>query len=163
MFLKKLILDHLLGSYVHLTIKKDLTFKKNLEGLLKKGFSVIAGYMLFEMIHQIVQEVDFIAIYFKVLIQVMVILYPAGSAMVNLSIITNGTFPPIDWMKKLKNFNENVDLHEFKTTNHEKDTLINKLTDFSIADEDFEPNCLRGKYWEFIKEDFEEAIQSIKK
>ena len=96
-----LMLDHLLGTYVHLFIKRD--------------FAIVAGYILFEMIHQIVQEVDFISIYFKVLLQIMVILYPAGSAMVNLSIITDGVFPPIGWMKKLKNFNENVNLHEFST------------------------------------------------
>lgn len=30
--------------------------------------------------------------------------------------------------------------------------------DFSGADEDFNPNCLRGKQWEFIKEDLEEFV-----
>lgn len=110
-----LMIDHLLGTYVHLFIKRDFTIQQNLEGLLKKGFAIVAGYILFEMIHQIVQEVDFISIYFKVLLHIMVILYPAGSAMVNLSIITDGVFPPIGWMRKLKNFNENVNLHEFST------------------------------------------------
>lgn len=124
-----LMLDHILGTYVHLFVKRDFTIQKNLEGLLKKGFAIVAGYMLFEMIHQIVQEVDFIAIYFKVLIQIMVILYPAGSAMVNLSIITNGAFPPIGWMKKLKNFNENVDLHEFSTKKESNNDEIHEELD----------------------------------
>lgn len=31
--------------------------------------------------------------------------------------------------------------------------LIDKLIDFSHADEDFEPQCLKGKHWEIIKLD----------
>ena len=37
--------------------------------------------------------------------------------------------------------------------NHEPELLINKLTDFKFADDDFEPQCLRGKHWEIIKMD----------
>lgn len=36
---------------------------------------------------------------------------------------------------------------------HDEKLLIKNLTDFSEADEDFDPICLKGKYWEFIKED----------
>ena len=36
--------------------------------------------------------------------------------------------------------------------------LLRKLTDFTKADDDFIPRCLRGKYWELIKLDFEEEI-----
>lgn len=36
---------------------------------------------------------------------------------------------------------------------HDEDLIIENFTNFSIADEDFEPICLRGKYWEFIKDD----------
>lgn len=32
--------------------------------------------------------------------------------------------------------------------------LLDGLKNFSIADEDFEPICLRGKHWEMIKYDF---------
>ena len=46
-------LDHVFGTYVHLFIKKDWNPKKNVSGLLIKGFSVCAGYVLLEMIHQI--------------------------------------------------------------------------------------------------------------
>jgi hypothetical protein len=34
-----------------------------------------------------------------------------------------------------------------------------KLTDFTQADEDFEPICQRGKHWELIKLDFIEAME----
>ncbi len=36
--------------------------------------------------------------------------------------------------------------------------IIKKLADFSEADSDFDPICLKGKYWELIKLDFEENI-----
>jgi len=54
---------------------------------------------------------------------------------------------------------EMIDLHlkryEYA---HDKELIFKNLTDFSQADDDFEPICLRGKYWEFIKEDIIEAV-----
>jgi len=43
---------------------------------------------------------------------------------------------------------------------HSRDELITKLTDFKNADADFDPICLRNKYWELIKLDIEESIES---
>jgi len=43
--------------------------------------------------------------------------------------------------------------------NFSHDELIKQLTNFEKADNDFEPNCLRGNYWELIKLDFEEIIK----
>lgn len=37
--------------------------------------------------------------------------------------------------------------------------IITNLTDFSEADSDFDPICLKGKYWELIKIDFEELVK----
>jgi hypothetical protein len=42
---------------------------------------------------------------------------------------------------------------------HERELILKKLIDFSIAEDDLEPICLRGKYWEFIKEDIEDAVK----
>jgi hypothetical protein len=42
---------------------------------------------------------------------------------------------------------------------YSKVELIKKLTDFSEADSDFEPICLKNKYWGLIKIDFEERIE----
>ena len=36
--------------------------------------------------------------------------------------------------------------------------IINKLVDFKEADYDFDPICMKNKYWELIKLDIEEAI-----
>lgn len=45
---------------------------------------------------------------------------------------------------------------------HDKDLIINNFTNFTLADNDFTPICLRGKHWEFIKDDFEEALIKYK-
>ena len=51
-------------------------------------------------------------------------------------------------------FREMLSLHKQRYPyTHDEDLLIENFTNFSIADEDFEPICLRGKYWEFIKDD----------
>jgi predicted nucleotidyltransferase len=42
--------------------------------------------------------------------------------------------------------------------NHEEATIRQNFTDFSRADEDFNPKCLRGKYWELIKLDIVQAL-----
>lgn len=39
---------------------------------------------------------------------------------------------------------------------HTKENLIQSLSKFDSADDDFDPDCLRQKHWELIKLDFEE-------
>ncbi len=52
-----------------------------------------------------------------------------------------------------------LDLHKQRYGyGHEKEVILQKFTEFSRANDDFDPICLRGKYWEFIKEDIEEVI-----
>ena len=56
-----------------------------------------------------------------------------------------------------------LDLHEQRYPySHDKDLIIKNFTSFEQADEDFNPICFKGKYWEFIKEDFEEIILQFK-
>ena len=45
---------------------------------------------------------------------------------------------------------------------HDRELILNSFTNFSTADDDFTPICLHGKHWEFIKDDFEEAILKFK-
>lgn len=53
-----------------------------------------------------------------------------------------------------------LNLHNMRYPyNHEERRILRNFTDFDLADKDFDPICLRGKYWEFIKEDIEEAIK----
>jgi len=54
-----------------------------------------------------------------------------------------------------------IDLHEQRYPyTHDKDLIIQNFTIFDQADDDLTPICFRGKYWEFLKEDFEEVINN---
>ncbi len=57
-----------------------------------------------------------------------------------------------------------LDLHKQRYPyTHDSHLIIQNLTSFEQADEDFNPICFKGKYWEFIKEDFEEVILKFTK
>ena len=43
--------------------------------------------------------------------------------------------------------------------NLSKEDLTKKLIEFSLAEDDFTPNCYRGKIWELIKLDLEELVE----
>jgi len=43
---------------------------------------------------------------------------------------------------------------------HDEVLIRKNFTDFTIADNDFDPICLKEKEWVFIKEDIEEAAKS---
>jgi hypothetical protein len=54
-----------------------------------------------------------------------------------------------------------IDLHEQRYPyTHDKDLIIQNFTIFDQADDDLTPICFKGKYWEFLKEDFEEVINN---
>jgi hypothetical protein len=44
---------------------------------------------------------------------------------------------------------------------HDPKVILTNITDFTGADTDFNPLCLMGKEWIFIKEDFETARSAI--
>lgn len=54
---------------------------------------------------------------------------------------------------------EMLELHKKRYPySHDKGLIIKNLVSFDSADFDFEPICLKGKYWQFIKEDIEEIV-----
>jgi len=56
-----------------------------------------------------------------------------------------------------------LDLHKQRYPyTHDGDLIIQNFTSFDQADEDFNPICLNGKHWEFIKDDFEDIILKYK-
>jgi hypothetical protein len=56
--------------------------------------------------------------------------------------------------------NQMIELHKTRYPyNHDEDLIRANFTNFTIADGDFDPICLKGKYWELIKYDFFQAIQ----
>jgi len=55
-----------------------------------------------------------------------------------------------------------LQLHEQRYPyGHDRNLILHNLTNFKRADEDFDPICLKGKYWEFIKEDIKEAVETF--
>jgi hypothetical protein len=44
---------------------------------------------------------------------------------------------------------------------HEAEVIVKNFIDFKNADEDFDPICLRGKFWEVIKVDFLDEINKF--
>ena len=46
---------------------------------------------------------------------------------------------------------------------HSEPEILEKFTDFSFADDDFEPLCLRRKFWELVKLDIDTKIREFKK
>lgn len=59
---------------------------------------------------------------------------------------------------------EMLNLHKLRYPyNHDQTLILKNFTDFSIADNDFDPICLLGKHWEFIKEDIESKMKSYRK
>ncbi|NOS93314.1 MAG: nucleotidyl transferase AbiEii/AbiGii toxin family protein [Cyclobacteriaceae bacterium] len=53
-----------------------------------------------------------------------------------------------------------IELHKTRYSyNHEKELIRTNFTNFTMADQDFDPICLKGKYWELIKYDFVQALK----
>jgi len=51
-------------------------------------------------------------------------------------------------------------LHEKRFPyNHNRPLLISNLTNFTQADDDFDPQCLQGKHWELIKLDLIDFVR----
>ena len=106
--------DHIVGSAYHLFKVRDFTFKRNAWGLMNKLLLCALAAALFEVIHNTVKDIAFVYEYLKVITRLIVILYPAGSAFMNMSALTNGVFPPLGWINKIKAFNQDLDLDRFK-------------------------------------------------
>jgi hypothetical protein len=45
--------------------------------------------------------------------------------------------------------------------NHNDQEILSKFTDFTKADDDFDPICLKGKIWEIIKLDFLDFVKTF--
>ena len=55
-----------------------------------------------------------------------------------------------------------LQLHEKRYPyNQGKELILQNFTDFTGADDDFNPICLLGKYWEFIKDDIENIVRNL--
>ncbi|WP_425628883.1 hypothetical protein [Cellulophaga lytica] len=109
-----IIIDHILGTAVHLFVKKDFSAKKNIVGFLVKSALVVAVGILIEGFRAIGATDTVVFDYFNMFGRLMVFVYPAGSALMNSSIITKGVFPPTSFMERLTRFNKEMSLDPFK-------------------------------------------------
>lgn len=108
-----IFVDWVVGVWYHIK-KKDFDWGKNALGLtLKIGMALFAG-SLFEALPYFLKHDNIIAQLLLVVTRLAVFLYPAGSAFMNMAEITDGKFPPTGWIKKIKYFNENLNLKPFK-------------------------------------------------
>ena len=111
-------IDHIVGSIYHAFKAKDFTFKKNAVGLITKLALCAGAAILFEIIHNVVKEATLVYDYLKIVTRLIVILYPAGSAFMNMSALTNGVFPPLGWVSKIKAFNKDLDVERCSNKNN---------------------------------------------
>lgn len=112
--------DHALGSAVHKWWIKDFDFKKNGIGLLVKLTMVVLGGAVFEGLTHITREQDFVYAYLKMTTRLIVCIYPGLSALDNMSIITNGVFPPKALINVFKGFQKDLDIEKLKKGNNNK-------------------------------------------
>jgi hypothetical protein len=111
-------LDHLLGSLVHSrAYKNDFDWKNNITGFGIKLSMVVAFAFLMEGLAHVTIEDDMIYKYIKMSGRILVILYPAISAMKNMRVITNGAFPPAVFFGKAKDAFESGDIRRIKNEN----------------------------------------------
>lgn len=108
-----IVIDHILGSCVHAFIKRDFKMLKNITGMsIKISLVIIVHFLGLGIVFILGKGV--LSEYFNKALMLTVFLYPAGSALVNCAIITKGKFPPVGFMKKIKYFNETLDLKGIK-------------------------------------------------
>lgn len=80
----------------------QFSFREMLLGFIVKVFVAFGGMVLFLSFAGL--EEGWASEWFTLVAKFTVLLYPAGSALTNMYVITNGKFPPLEFMKRLKWF-----------------------------------------------------------
>ncbi|MDM1408048.1 hypothetical protein [Myroides sp. DF42-4-2] len=106
--------DHLLGSGVHLWLKKDFQWPKNIIGLMIKLSMVLCGGLIFEGLAHITKEQDLVYTYLKMTTRLIVCIYPGLSAMRNMNFVTRGVFPPAALVGKFDSFQKDLSVEKLK-------------------------------------------------
>lgn len=114
--------DLFTGMWKHRKLH-DFDFKDLYQGLLTKIAVSFCGAILFGGVTSIsdFQNHPDIKSYLLLIGKIANFLYVAGSAWNNLFIITNGKFPPVGWMRRMKSFNENISLNDLRDLVGDKD------------------------------------------
>lgn len=119
-----IIADLIAGIWKHMKLN-SFSPKKMILGFCQKIGMVILVYFLTEAFIQIISDADLDSIYFKVATKIMIFVYPAGNALVNIGIITDGKFPPLAFLKKFEKFNKTLNINDLNLKNDETDNNSN--------------------------------------
>lgn len=114
-----LIINLMIGAYTH---KKSGTFcfKQFIFKNVELAFVVIVTYAMLEMLRYTAGN-NLAGEIFRILIQVMTLLYPISKVLKNIFIISKGQYPPEFIMRKLYNFEKNGDLERLFSTKKDDD------------------------------------------
>lgn len=111
-FVGAVLLDWIFGIWKHLKLK-TFSWKLNGIGLLVKIGMVIGGSYLAEALPHFLGDNVFSSSTITVL-RLSIFMYPAGSCWMNMSVISNGAFPPAGWIERIQSFNKNLNINDFK-------------------------------------------------
>ncbi len=104
--------DWLVGTGKHLMCK-TFSWKENGKGLLiKTSMIVIGGFLAESLPHFLGGDDNLITSGLVMALRLSVFMYPAASCWANMAIVTNGKFPPVGLMNRIKSFNENLNIKE---------------------------------------------------
>lgn len=98
-----IIIDLIIGALKYIKLDK-FSFKDLVIGLIVKVLVAYGGIALFLSFASL--EDGWVAEWFLLISKFTVLLYPAGSALSNMYIVTDHKFPPISFMRKLKAFDQ---------------------------------------------------------
>lgn len=114
-----LIINLIIGAYMH---KKSGTFcfKQFIIKNSELAFTITVTYVMLEMLRYTAGD-NLAGEIFKILIQVMTLLYPTSKVLKNIFIISKGKYPPEFIMRKLYNFEKNGDLEKLFSTKKDDD------------------------------------------
>lgn len=125
-FLVLFVMDIVSGGLKHFWKVHDFSFTQlGMKAFLKFAVCSIA-LVTFNVMSKTLdtpdQIDDVINIYLFALGKTIVVVFVGGSVFENLYAITNGKFPPIGWLNRIKKFNESVDIKDLTRDNNETKT-----------------------------------------
>ena len=98
-----ILIDLVIGALKYAKLN-SFSFKEMLLGLIVKCAVAYGGMTLFIMFSTF--DDGAAAAWFILVAKFTVLLYPAGSSFSNMYCLTGGRFPPINFMRKLKSFDD---------------------------------------------------------
>lgn len=127
-----LVINMIVGALMHLKFR-TFVVKSFIWKNVEMAFVIIIVYVLLEMLRYTAGD-NIAGDVFRILIQLMTLLYPTSKVCKNIFILTKGKYPPEFLMRKLYNFERNGDLGKFFST--KKEDLESDDSDFQTYKND---------------------------